>query len=205
MKFLHELSPRDFEELCYHLLAIAEFKNLEWHGSGGGDRGRDITAAKVDSPLDGIEVSRKWVVQCRHMVRSSVSKAAVQDWLASCREHAPDDALLIVSSTLSSAMKDWLRAIRQEYRFAIHLWEEGDLKRQIEKHAIKLQKFFPQLERIGGKIDFYPMNSHEHTFACNEFDEAFILIWNAPSRKEARKWAQEFVAFIKTHDIQFLE
>ena len=84
------LSPEKFEEFCYHLLQLNDFKNLSWYGKSGNDKGRDIIATKKREPLPGIEVIEHWVIQCKHYKKATITKGTVTEWLAACREHKPD-------------------------------------------------------------------------------------------------------------------
>jgi hypothetical protein len=36
------VSAEEFEKLCTELLELNGFENIQWYGSGGGDKGRDI-------------------------------------------------------------------------------------------------------------------------------------------------------------------
>ena len=54
---LNELSPTDFEELCYDLLLKLGFKNINWRKGTGktsspSDGGRDIEASLIITDID---------------------------------------------------------------------------------------------------------------------------------------------------------
>ena len=42
------VSAEEFEKLCTELLELNGFENIQWYGSGGGDKGRDIVATKIE-------------------------------------------------------------------------------------------------------------------------------------------------------------
>lgn len=197
------LSPIKFEEFCYRLLELNGFQNLSWYGSGGNDRGRDILATKMERPLQGVESATRWLVQCKHYRKTAIKKSVVAEWLAGCSEHKPDRVLLVVSCTLTASMKDWLNSIRHDYRFEIHFWEESHLETQYLKHGGKLRKFFPELPKLPRPVSVYEVDQGEYFFACSGFDEVEIHVINAINKREAAKWAKEFVEFIKANDFRF--
>ena len=112
-----DINPTRFEELCYELIEQNGFKNIEWLGKGGGDRGRDITAVKHEEPLSGIRRERRWIVQCKRYVKAAPTKIDVESFLVAAREHTPDAVLLIITNTLSANTKDWLKAVTPQYTF----------------------------------------------------------------------------------------
>ena len=199
----HNLSPIKFEEFCYHLLKLNKFKNLSWYGKGGNDKGRDIIATKTESPLAGMALAKRWVVQCKHYPKADITKSRISDWLAGCKEHKPDRVLLIISRTLTANMKDWLDSVRPDYRFEIHVWEETDLETQYHNHGVKLRSFFPELPKLPRPILMQAVDRDEYFFACTEFEEVGIHVYNAGNRREAMKWVKEFVEFIKANEFQF--
>jgi Restriction endonuclease len=69
-----QLTPTEFEELCYLILEANEFTDIKWYGKSGGDRGRDLTAKKEESLLPSIKTIAKWVVQCKRYVTKPPTK-----------------------------------------------------------------------------------------------------------------------------------
>ncbi len=197
------LTPAEFEQFGYELLRLNGFKNLQWHGASGSDRGRDITGTKVDRPLPGVELQKRWVAQCKHYPKAKLSKPAIQSWLAACREHRPDNALLIVSRSLSSATKDWLEAIRSEYPFEIHLWEESHLRGQYFQHGGKLRKLFPDLPKARSRVWVYEQNQAERVVVCHGYEDVGFITWNYDTTKESMEAVRAFIEFIKANDFRF--
>jgi hypothetical protein len=60
-----QISPDEFEKLCAELLELSGFGNIEWFGKGGGDKGRDLIASRIEERLPGIRRETKWLVQCK--------------------------------------------------------------------------------------------------------------------------------------------
>ena len=132
-----DISPEQYELLCYRLLEINKFTDLAWHG-GSGDRGRDLVAFKIEEPLPGITRRSKWVVQCKRYTSRPPDKRVLRESLAAAREHDPDNVLLIISHVLSSAVKDWLASVANEYQFPIYTWERPTLEGLISRHRFGL-------------------------------------------------------------------
>src|SRR6266700_1912434 len=77
-----QLTPAEFEQVCYRLLEAAGFKNLRWYGKAGGDKGRDIVGEKTEHPLPGTERLSHWVVQCKRYLKGQTSKSGSRRWTA---------------------------------------------------------------------------------------------------------------------------
>lgn len=197
------LSHREFEQFCYVLLERNKFKNLQWYGDGGNDRGRDIICTKSETPIPGTEVQRQWVIQCKHYSKSKLKKSTILEWLAACREHRPDSVLLIVSRSLSANVRDWLKSVKTDYPFEILLWEESDLRREYDRHGAALRKLFPHLPKIRRPVLFYNLKPTDQLVACNEFEDIGFIVWNCDDEKEVMRAVQEFVEFIKANEFRF--
>ncbi|WP_255259308.1 restriction endonuclease [Bacillus toyonensis] len=61
------VNPRHFEKFIFHVLAKKGFKNREWYGRGGSDRGRDVVATYyVELPFN-LGYEQKWIFQCKRV------------------------------------------------------------------------------------------------------------------------------------------
>lgn len=196
------ISPRDFEQVCAALLEMNGFVNITWYGASGGDKGRDLTATKMDSPLAGIERQTSWIVQCKRYVEKPPSKAEIHAWLVSCTEHHPDNVLLIVTNTLSSAVKDWLVAVQREFRFRIYIWEETQLAHEVSKHRMDLSHLIPKALLARDSVSIYRIHSGSYTYSTNEFEEVCLSAYNCSSPKEAKRKIKAFLEFIRDNDFE---
>ncbi len=142
----NDLRPEEFEKFCFHILELNEFTNIQWHGKYGMDKGRDLTASRIDSPLPSIEKHSSWVIQCKRYISKAPVKDQIASFLNSAREFKPDNVLLIITNTLSSNVKDWLNSVKQEYQFNIYLWEEEDVITQIVRHKISSLNFSQKMK-----------------------------------------------------------
>lgn len=199
-----EITPTQFEELCYELIEFNGFKNIEWFGKGGGDKGRDLTAVKFEEPLSGVQKERKWVIQCKRYTSTKLSKLEIENFFVAAREHSPDSVLLIVSRTLSSNLKDWLNAVRENYSFEIFVWEEKDIQREIAIHRTKLRTKISVSPTPGEPTVFYEQRTVGVVYMCNapELEELGFYLLNDYGPDGNAKAFQEFVDYIRHNEIE---
>lgn len=200
-----KLTPENFEKFCSILLEKNGLRNIQWHGAGGSDRGRDILCEKVVEPLPGITQVEKWLVQCKRYTEKRISKTDLNAILTSAREHQPDNVLLIVTDTLNSALKDWLKKAQADFNFNILVWEELQLQRESFKHRKDLLELFPELTKQDEPLLLYRRNHSGTIFGCNEFDEVEIHHTNEADYDRAKEIVREFIQFLRTNRVAFDE
>ncbi|WP_284740252.1 restriction endonuclease [Amycolatopsis sp. RTGN1] len=134
------LSPTDFEEFCFDLMAESGFSNVDWRkgtplASSPSDRGRDIVARKTLRDIDGHEYEEQWFVDCKHYKRG-VPPDALQGTLAWANAERPAVVLFIASGYLTNGAKDWIADYQRTNRppFRIRVWEKPQLLRLVEKN-----------------------------------------------------------------------
>lgn len=203
-----QLKPKEFEQLCCLILEANEFTDIQWFGESGNDKGRDIMAKKLESPLPSVIRNSDWIIQCKRYVSKPPKKDDIASFLISAREHKPDNVLIAVTNTLSSNTKDWLESVRSDYPFQIYLWEERDLAREIYKHKRHISERLPQIYSKSDPVYLYHLKGNEIHFACDEFEEISIVVMNHGETKKgdinrAREQVAEFIKFLKQNDIEF--
>ncbi len=199
------ITPEEFEELCYILLEQNGFTNLEWYGKGGGDRGRDIVGHKLINILENTTRLQKWLCQSKRYTGKKITKAELGNCFSSAREHKIDYFLLAITTNLSADLKDWIKSVESDYSFKIIIWEEIDLKREVRKHLNRVTETFPHLVKQNEVIQFYEMREAGRLYFCDEIEEVGFCIMNDYGHEENIKWIEEFISFIKTNDIRFLD
>lgn len=197
------ISPTEFEELCYLLMEKNGFTNLKWYGKGGGDRGRDIMAQKVIRIMDNTTEIQSWLCQSKRYTSKNISKTDITESLISAREHKIDYFLLAVTAILTADVKDWLDAVRSDYPFKIIVWEDIDLKREVRKCLKNISERFPNIVKQNEVVHFYEMKESGKTYFCDEIDEVGFYILNDYGRERNIEWIEEFINFIRTNDISF--
>jgi len=198
-----QISPEQFEKLCAELIELYGFSNIEWFGKGGGDKGRDLIAFRLEEPLPGVRRQAKWLIQCKRYTRKRISKLDVEAFLVAAKEHSPDTALLIVATTLTPDVRDWLRSVRDQYRFEIILWEERDLEREIRRYRERLSIVPTLRPRSEDSVLFYPMRSYDRIYMSNEIEEVgFYVVSHSDPSDDVRR-IRKFVDFLRNNEVHF--
>ncbi|WP_448262954.1 restriction endonuclease [Microbacterium aurum] len=134
------LSPTDFEEFSFDLVAESGFTNVDWRkgtplASSPADRGRDIVAHRGLVDVDGHAYDQTWFIDCKHYERG-VPPEALQGTIAWANAERPDVVLFIASGYLTNGAKDWITdyARNSKPAYRIRVWEKPQLLRLVEKH-----------------------------------------------------------------------
>lgn len=201
-----QLTPSDFEKLCALLLEKAGFTDIQWYGKSGGDKARDFTARKEDSPLPSSVRITKWVVQCKRYITRPPTKREIQSFLDDALEHKPDSVLLIVTNTLAANTKDWIDAVKgtRQYPFDIHVWEELYLEGEISHYKSEISERLPRVLSqpnpvVVEEVDQKP----RYVFVSPKFQGIEIVATNKSSKEKAQKDVSEFIRSLKENDITF--
>lgn len=199
-----KVTPEEFEKLCAEILELNGFSNIEWYGKSGNDKGRDITATRVEDLLPGIRRERKWIVQCKRYVNKRLTKHDLEGFLIAAKEHSPDTTLLIISSTLTPDVRDWLKVTQKDYRFDIFVWEERDLEREIRLYTNRLTYKPPISPQSESPVLFYAMSHHDRVYMCNEIEDVGFYVANSSAKNEHDiTIIKEFINFIRENKITF--
>lgn len=198
-----DVTPEMFEKLCAELLEHNGFTNLQWFGSGGRDKGRDLVADRIYEPLPGTRRLQRWVIQCKRYTEKRLTKMEIEAFLVACKEHRPDSVLLIITSTLSPDVRDWLNATKMDYRFDVLTWEERDLEREIRKTREHLSHIPTVEPKSDYPVQFYPMSLGDRVYMCNEVSEVGFVVMNASKIGYDIERIKEFIDFICNNEISF--
>jgi len=198
-----QVSPALFEKLCAAVLTQTGFVNVEWFGEAGNDKGRDLLAERVDSPVPGIERRERWMVQCKRYIEARLTKAELKDLLDSALEHKIDNLLVVTTTTVSANLRDWLRQAKSNYPFKTYLWEELDFRKEVAKHRSHLLETLPELNAGREPIWMYARNLNEIRLGCNEYEDVEIVVSNVDSVDEAKVKAAEFMRYLHANGFEW--
>jgi len=137
-----KLTDKSFEELCYDVLVAEDFRNLEWLGKGGGDRGRDIVATKSMEMTEAHETMYDYLVLCKRYLARPPAPSDLQQELAWADGHNPDVLMIMFPNTLTPDTHDWLKSIGPQKRYKILVYDEKDFERFFDRHARVYLKHF---------------------------------------------------------------
>lgn len=204
------LTPSEFEELCYSLAEANRFTELRWYGKGGGDKGRDILAKKEIAYTERTRILESWIIQSKRYTAQPPGIPQISAFFEQCREHKPDNVLIIISNTLSADTKDWIDSVKQDYRFRIHIWEEMDLIHEMKSHRSSLStKCEDLLKQIvlppSAPVYFYPLQMLPVHYTTDSvgFEELGIYIMNDYGYKSNMEYIKAFIEFLRNHDVEF--
>lgn len=142
-----KLTDDDFENLCYDVLVGEGYKNLEWLGRKGGDRGRDILATKLMKMTEAHEPMFNFLVQCKKYLARPPAPSDLQETLAWADAHNPSVLMIMVPNTLTADTRDWLDQIRPQKRYHILVYDEKNFDQFFDHNREVYLKHFGK-ERV---------------------------------------------------------
>ncbi|MGB2804668.1 MAG: pentapeptide repeat-containing protein [Candidatus Zixiibacteriota bacterium] len=138
-----DLSPLDFERLCFWLLCREGYVDVQHVGPRGTDQGRDLCAIK-----DG----RRWVCQCKRVGQfgpEAVEKE-INKILGCPDRERPDDILFVVTCHISTRTR--ARAREKARGIPCHFWALTELDERVKGHPEIVDEFF---QPLGSEPDPY--------------------------------------------------
>jgi len=199
----NKISPVLFEKICASVLKNVGFTNIQWYGETGNDKGRDIIAEKLDSPVPGISRSEHWMIQCKRYTKKSFSKSELKDLLDSALEHSIDSLLIIITSTVSANLRDWMTNAILKYPFKAYIWEDLDFRREIINNKQNLLDEIPEISEGKEPIWMYQRSHSQIHLGCNEFEEIEIVVQNTDNPEKAKEQAFEFLKHIQKNGFEW--
>ncbi|EMR75576.1 Restriction endonuclease [Thermoplasmatales archaeon SCGC AB-540-F20] len=124
------IDDKQFEDLCCDLLdSLNQFENVMKMGGAPGDLKRDITATERIETAFGIE-HRKWIVQCKHYLKSKVTPNDLPSLTNAISTHNADGLLVITSGELTPNARIYLEKFSNDSKNPYKaMW--------IEKHKLE--------------------------------------------------------------------
>jgi predicted helicase len=199
-----QITPKQFEKLCYLILKADKFTDIQWYGKSGGDKGRDLTAKKEESHFSTSKRIAKWVIQCKRYVTKPPTKRDIESFLTDAREHRPDSVLIMLTNTLTPDTREWLDSVRQNYNFRIELVEEIDLEEAVDLYKSQISERLPKvLSQTEPVIAEEVIKKKQYVFSIRGVDQIEVVAFDKPSLKKAREDVIEFINFLKENEIDY--
>jgi hypothetical protein len=108
------VSGKNFEIFMYHVLGRINFKNREWHGEAGSDKGRDIVAYTYEKLPFNLGYERKWIFQCKKR-KKMPNIIEIGNDIVTASQHDPDIWVLALTFNPTSNQMDNIRKISKKY------------------------------------------------------------------------------------------
>ena len=135
-----EISPENFEELCFELLLKHGFSKLIWR-KGGADNGRDIEGESIiNNSLIG-EIREQYFFECKKYEKG-VPPEKLNSKIAWADAETPNHLVFFISSYISNNCRVWLNQIEKIKPYKIHIIEENNLKKLVSQHQDLVSKYF---------------------------------------------------------------
>ncbi|USK46360.1 restriction endonuclease [Cytobacillus oceanisediminis] len=115
-----EVNPTDFEKFIYYILPKLGFRNREWFGRGGGDRGRDVVATTYEELPFNIGYERKWVFQCKKWATFPQNHIILNE-ISTAMQHSPDFWVLVIPVNLTASQIDYIQFLNKSYDFKVQV------------------------------------------------------------------------------------
>lgn len=113
-----KVNPSHFEKFIYHTISNLGFKNRQWFGRGGGDRGRDIVATTYEELPFNLGYERKWIFQCKKWAKMPTANIIMNE-IHTAAQHSPDFWVLVIPVDLSANQIDFMQHLNQNFPFKI--------------------------------------------------------------------------------------
>lgn len=184
------LTDRQFESLCYDVLSRSGYKNVEWFGIGGDDRGRDIRCERTDGVLLGKDTRITCIAQCKRHISQPPSVSDLATTIAWADAHNPKRLFIMVSNILSANTNDWLDGIRPLKKYDIFVYDEKNFEVFFEANPDLYVKHFgrefpsPRNSVIGSLLDMeYKTTAQISTETGLPKDQVKSILDDLSSRK----------------------
>lgn len=107
-----------FEKFIYYYLSKIGYRNREWFGRGGSDKGRDIVAYTYEELPFNLGYERKWVFQAKRWKKLPGTTTLINE-INTAKQHAPDFWVLVVPVDLTANQIDYFAFLNNSFEFKI--------------------------------------------------------------------------------------
>lgn len=111
----NQVNPHYFEKFVQHVLGIVGFKNREWYGRGGSDKGRDVCATWYEQVPFGLAYERKWIFQCKKWRRMPTTLQVYEE-ITKAIQHKADHWVMIIPLNPSSNIIDYIASLEKNFQ-----------------------------------------------------------------------------------------
>lgn len=138
------IDDKQFEDLCCDLLkSLNQFENVKKMGGAPGDLKRDITATERIETAFGSEY-RKWLVQCKHYIKSKVTPDDLPSLINALPTHNSNGFLIMTSGELTPNARLYLENFNDslENPYKANWIEKNKLEELIKNNPNLIKKYF---------------------------------------------------------------
>ncbi|MHA1284932.1 MAG: restriction endonuclease [Promethearchaeota archaeon] len=132
------MSPREFERLIYWILKLDKrWRNVQWRGAAGKEKGKDIFAIKVDS-------NQNWIIQAKRKKNFS-RKELIEEVIKvkpELEKYNAEGYLICISKNASDKLRKAAEEIEEQNNYVIMIWDNEDLNFKVKNSPLLLLEFF---------------------------------------------------------------
>lgn len=139
-----KIDDNEFEELCCDVLkSLKQFENVIKMGGAPGDLKRDITATERIETSFEVEY-RKYLVQCKHYIKSKVTPDELPGLINALPTHEADGLLIITSNELTPNARKYLDDINNDKtnRYKAKWVEKNKLEELLQNNPKIISKYW---------------------------------------------------------------
>ncbi|CEG26024.1 hypothetical protein [Bacillus sp. B-jedd] len=113
-----EVDHSHFEKFVHYTLSKINFRNRDWFGRGGGDKGRDVVAYTYEELPFNMGYERKWIFQCKKWLRFP-STTTLANEVDTASQHSPDFWVLVIPLNPTASQIEFLEFLEKSRPFKI--------------------------------------------------------------------------------------
>jgi hypothetical protein len=171
-----EISPSEFEKLCFRLVSMEGFQNVKLYG-GSGDRARDIVGEYFVNTGASVEVY-KFMIQCkRFTARKTIGVSdivSLKNWMDS--NHEFQRGLIIATASSSPNTRDWLDGVNNGSKYRIEIWDASELEKRLGKHPQLKSEFFSSGSKFSQNLTLKELRSYRKKISSKSIAEQVRII-----------------------------
>ncbi|WP_255906700.1 restriction endonuclease [Priestia aryabhattai] len=128
-----KVDARYFEKFVYHALKELGFKNRQWFGRAGGDKGRDVTATWTEELPFEMSYERKWIFQCKRW-KAVPTPAKILGEISKAAEHHPDHWVMVIPLDPTPGVMDYLTRMEDSFKFKLSIVPKAQLEEILNEY-----------------------------------------------------------------------
>ncbi len=167
-----DITPKEFENLCYELVVSYNFQDVIWR-QGGADNGRDIEGKLYFNLPFVNNHCTKWFFECKHHA-NGVSPENFNSKIAWAEAEKPDFLVFFVTSYTTNNAKTWLEKMQINKIYKIIVIEGEELKRIISLNQSLIERYFTKDKHIKLYQELKRQNSIYHIYPSIESIRTFL-------------------------------
>lgn len=137
-----ELAPREFERLCYWIISLkpSKWKDVQWLGAAGGEKGKDILAKNAES-------DKYWVIQCKRVKQygPKAFKTEFKKIYPEIQKLNAEGYLLYLARPASDNLRKVMSQESKNKGVIIQVYDKAKIDLIVKQNPFLLKEFFHKI------------------------------------------------------------